>query len=470
MDFPTQALVWAQAPAPSVPSTSLTPLLPLRRWCYGLTLSPPDITPSAQGVVAFLAGLGLLLLIVLVFQGPGKAIRQLLDLSGQIRLIRSAAGRVGRASRLLMVAITMTVLSWTAGEALLLGRMAGLQDLQALLRTRSHTEIALEQGALAALTPLRDAAGLADNLPWLVLAAFLVFRISIEPQAWSPKRDGDLAPATLLPRPGFTTAVWGSAALYALYRLISWGTGSIELPLSSILVVETVLVPAVMLTVDAFLFAWLLVELRDAGPGRLATERFDASQAVGLLPGAALACVAALPARYVATFLLLVMSYLPTAVTSTVVGQAIRWQLGWGLVDLQAATLCLVGLAGATAWSRGSLRESLLGYGRMLEADGVRVLVVLALAGAASALVSSIAYAIVLLLPPQSWVLAAADAYAHFATLPIGLWTLAALIELGERSLPVADLAEAEAHVDQADAGLALTASDEPESRVGALS
>ncbi len=56
-------------------------------------------------------------------------------------------------------------------------------------------------------------------------------------------------------------------------------------------------------------------------------------------------------------------------------------------------------------------------------------------------LLAAAAYAVVLLLPVQSWVLAAADSYAHFATLPVGLWTLAALIELAERSLPVASLA-----------------------------
>jgi len=43
------------------------------------------------------------------------------------------------------------------------------------------------------------------------------------------------------------------------------------------------------------------------------------------------------------------------------------------------------------------------------------------------------------LLPPAGWVLPAADSYAHYVTLPVGLWTLAALIELAERSLPVAD-------------------------------
>ena len=62
------------------------------------------------------------------------------------------------------------------------------------------------------------------------------------------------------------------------------------------------------------------------------------------------------------------------------------------------------------------------------------------------ACVSAVAYAVVLLLPAQSWVLNAADSYAHFLTLPVGLWTLAALIELAQRSLPMASPARAAAH------------------------
>ena len=96
------------------------------------------------------------------------------------------------------------------------------------------------------------------------------------------------------------------------------------------------------------------------------------------------------------------------------------------------------GLAGAVAWSRGSIRGAIAGYGRLLEFEGGHVVAVAGIAGIASGLLAAAAYAVVLLMPAQSWVLAAADSYAHFATLPVGLWTLAALIELGERSLPTA--------------------------------
>ena len=65
----------------------------------------------------------------------------------------------------------------------------------------------------------------------------------------------------------------------------------------------------------------------------------------------------------------------------------------------------------------------------------------MAMAGVAACVLSALAYSVVLLLPPAGWVLPAADSYAHYATLPVGLWTLAALVELAQRSLPVARLA-----------------------------
>ena len=153
-------------------------------------------------------------------------------------------------------------------------------------------------------------------------------------------------------------------------------------------------------------------------------------------PRAALACALALPARYVATFVLLGQAYLRTSASATSVGDYVRWQLGWGLTDLQAASLVGIGLAGAVAWSRGTIRGAIAGYGRLLTAEGGHLVAAVAMACVGSGLVAAAAYAVVLLLPVQTWVLGAADSYAHFATLPIGLWALAAFIELAERSLP----------------------------------
>ena len=55
-----------------------------------------------------------------------------------------------------------------------------------------------------------------------------------------------------------------------------------------------------------------------------------------------------------------------------------------------------------------------------------------------------VAYLLVLSLPTSTWALAAADSYAHYGTLPVGLVLLAALVELGERSLPMAMAARPE--------------------------
>jgi hypothetical protein len=124
-------------------------------------------------------------------------------------------------------------------------------------------------------------------------------------------------------------------------------------------------------------------------------------------------------------------------------GRSIRWQLGWGLVDLQAASLVVVGLVGVAAWSRGSPWETLNGFIRLLKGQGGHLVVSLLMAGAAACALAGLAYSVVLLLPPAGWVLPAADSYSHYVTLPVGLWTIAALVELSERTLPVARPARA---------------------------
>jgi hypothetical protein len=244
------------------------------------------------------------------------------------------------------------------------------------------------------------------------------------------------------PQPGWSTIAWGSAALYGLYRLVSRGAGAGELPIGQCLMVETLVIPAFMLVSDGLLLAWVLVELRDAGLEDAGEDRLDPYRVLNLLPGTLLACFAALPARYIATFVLLASYHLPTSMTTSVIGRYIRWQLGTGLADLQAVSLLFVGVGGVVAWTRGTLTSGLSGYVRLLRFEGARLVACLSVAGVAAGGCSAVAYFVVLLLPSQAWVLPAADSYAHFATLPIGLLTLAAFIELAERSLPMATLAE----------------------------
>ena len=84
------------------------------------------------------------------------------------------------------------------------------------------------------------------------------------------------------------------------------------------------------------------------------------------MPASALACVLVLPSRYLATFVWLSKDYFPTWVNATPIGRYVRWQLGWGLTDLQAVGLVMVGLAGIVAWSRGTIWGSLVGFRRLL--------------------------------------------------------------------------------------------------------
>ena len=430
------SVVWGQSAGTNPGAFSL---LALRRWYTSLTLSSPDPVPSLYGLWSWLAGLGALLLVAMVVQGPGRALGQLFDLPGHFRLLIEAGGRLRRSGRLLAVTIGMTVVAWTASQTVSFAREQGKTDLLLLLKSRGLRPLAIEQGIMAALTPLRDVVGLGDNLLLLVIATVLVFRASVDRMSGLDSFYRE--PRTLSMTSGWETVVCGGSALYSLYRLVSLGMATGGLPPGGCLIIEGAVVPMAMLMADSLLLAWVLVELRSAGLGDETSERINPDLATGLMPGAALACLAAMPARYVATGVLLASMQLPASATTTALGSYVRWQLNWGLAELQGAAVVAAGLAGAVVWSRGTLGEASRGYGRMLAADGGRLVAVLAGAGLAAGSVSAVAYLVVLSLPASTWALAAADSYAHYATLPIGLLTLAALVELGERALPEAALA-----------------------------
>jgi hypothetical protein len=235
--------------------------------------------------------------------------------------------------------------------------------------------------------------------------------------------------------------VGACAILYILYRLFARAAGGGELPVGNCLILEALIVPALMLICDGFLLAWILAELRDGGPADDQAGRIDPWPAIDLMPAACLVCLAALPARYAATLILLASQHFPATWMAGGAGSAVRWSLGPGLVVLQASSLALMGIAGAAAWGRGSIPEAVRGFGRLLGLDGGRLVAVAVMAALGCGAFSCAAYAILFLLPPAGWVLPAADAYAHYASLPVGLWTLAALLQLGERSLPSARLA-----------------------------
>lgn len=447
MGWMTTPIVWAQSGASTNPAAAA--YLALRRWCGGLTLTSPEPVPGLEAFWLFAGALGILLVIGLALQGIGPFFRQLVDVPGHVRLARAAAGRVWRSGRLVVAAIGVTVLSWTGSQALAFyfgNAERGRGDLLLLFRIRSRFELAFEQGLTAALTPLRDLAGLADNLPALLAATWLAFRFAsssrpvfvVDPTTHHGSAPTWSSAGERRTLEGWSTVVWSCTGLYALYRVVAWAAGSPDLPVGNCLLVESVIVPFLMLACDGFLLAWVLVELRDAGLDVRGEGRLDTASALRLMPAAALGCLVALPARYVATAVFLGSQHVPARVLATWFGRAVRWQLGWGLVELQAASLVLVGLVGVVAWSEGSTAGTLHGFRRLLARQTGRLIVVLAIAGAASAAAAGAAYFVVFLLPPAGWLLAAADSYAHYATMPIGLWTIAALVTLAEHSLPVA--------------------------------
>jgi hypothetical protein len=423
--------------------------LALRRWCGGLTLSSSQAAPGFEAVWLFLGALGVLLVLGLAFQGAGALFHQIGDVLGHARLARAASARVWRAGRLVIAAIAFTVLSWTGAQTVSFyfeSPDRGRSDLLLLLHTRSRGEIAVEHAMTAALTPLRDLAALADNLPVLLVVIWLVFRFSTSGRpifTVDPRNAAQGAAPRFTYRDrtkvdGWATVIWACAGLYAVYRLVGKAAGSPDLPVGNCLLMEALIVPLLMLVCDGFLLAWVLVEVRDAGSDVRGESRLNPTEALKLMPASALGCFLALPARYTATAVFLGSQHVPTQVLATEFGRAIRWMLGPGLIELQGASLVLVGAVGVVAWSRGAIGETLHGYRRLLSRETGRLIIVLVIAGLGCAAASGGAYLVVLLLPPAGWVLAAADAYAHYATTPVGLWTLAALIALAERSLPVA--------------------------------
>jgi hypothetical protein len=437
MGWSTLPVFWAQAAAPAPGSNAFAPMA-LRRWFASVTLSSAEPAPSLLGLRLVLAAVGAVFLLALVAQGPARFARQLVDVAGHLRLVRQALARLRGAARVVAVTLGMTVVAWTGSQTLNYSNEAARADLQLLFRSRSLAELGVEHGLMAALTPLRDVLALSGDLLLVILTGLVVFRACAE-------RWGNVSPfrtVARVPRPAWGNVVWMGSALYVLYRLVALGGGAGDLPLGNCLIVEVAIVPSLMAVCDGFLLAWLLVELRGATAGETGQGPLDPQPAIALAPGATLACVLGLPARYAATAVVLAAWHVPATVGATGLGRYMRWQLSGGLAALQAGSWVALGLAGAVAWTRGGCGTAVRLYGRMLQAEGSRVAVTVAAAAAATGAGSALVYLLELALPPQSWVLAAADAYAHYVSLPVGLLALAALVELGERALPTARLVE----------------------------
>ena len=413
--------------------------LALRRWFASLTLSPPAIHAGTlpEAIWLGLGALGLLLLVVMVVQGPRLALGQLVDLRGHLQLWDAAVGRVRRSIRLIIVVVGVSVVSWTVAQGLRYADLTGRDDLALLLKDRRVVDVVWAQGALAALTPIRDVVGLGMMSLMLLGATFVLFQYSTF--RWSAIRP---APEIRARVTFWATVGWGSTAFYAIDRFVGLvATGQSDRPYGGCFGLGAVGVPALMALADGVMVAWVLVELRHGGTQRSGggteeTDRLDVTGVVLALPAAIIGCVLTMPARYIATGVALGSEYLPVSVLAKPdVVAFLRWELSWGLMVWQAVGLMFLGWLGVAAWSRGRRWETIRGFGRLLAHDGGRVVVVLALGALTAGVLSGLAYALILALPAAPWVLSAADSYAHYATIPVGLVTLAALVELAGRSV-----------------------------------
>ena len=155
-------------------------------------------------------------------------------------------------------------------------------------------------------------AALGDNLTLVLIVVVVAFRASLELPGWGIPPDYSRKAQRRHPVSRWSTAIWGSGSLYALYRAVGWGASSGDLPLGGCLVVEAAFVPILMLVCDGFLLAWVLTELRNVGLKTTGDDRLDIREAIALMPAAALACFVALPSRYLATFVWLSAAYFPT--------------------------------------------------------------------------------------------------------------------------------------------------------------
>ena len=199
-------------------------------WYASLTLSTPDSVSGPAWLWPVLLGLAGVLVLAIVHQGPGRAIRQLLDIPGHLRLFSAAMGRLKRAGRLIAVIAGVSVVCWTVSQTFSYVDPQGREDLTLLLKGRRLVSVAVEEGVLAGASPLRDIVGLGNLIPLLIASGVLVFQFSSD--RWGSV-DRVISPrATRLAAWG--TVGWGATALYATYRTIGLFYGATDLPMGKL--------------------------------------------------------------------------------------------------------------------------------------------------------------------------------------------------------------------------------------------
>lgn len=427
-------------------------ILALKRWVGQGTLTTPRTT-SATDLLAryWLFVLVAIVLIVLLIQGPGRFFAGLLRKSEFETTLKMGLRRLRARLLVPMAMFGLVLCSWSTSQLLQYGMTANLDSLMLTLRGKTVSSFALEQGILAALTPLRDLINLADIWPMVAAGLFFAFRYSSQAQ-WIPNsiKTRSQVRAQLL-----VQFFWIVASVWLVYRLVLGVSGDGGLPLHSGAWFEIVVEPITMILIDATLLAWVIVELRDSlekGSDQLAP---DAEAVFGLFPAILLIAILLAPARVFAHVVWLTWnSVLETMGDSAELpARAVEWvvwALSWGLIDLQIVVAPLAILAGAVAFGGGSIRSTLGIAWRTLRQRGSQYFLI-TLAFMAFAFLSSSAMTVLMLYhPAEPWVLMAADFYAHLASLGLGLWYLSCLIELAAPFAKIETVETAEQAVPEA--------------------
>lgn len=419
-------------------------LLALKRWVAGATLTSPDTVPSPDFQSRFwLLGLLLMIAISLIAQGPRRFFTGLLEWSTVRQVIHLSFRRLRSRPLVPVVLGGMWLVSWSTTQLLQYDSRSGSDNLQMSLRTKTLSAFSLEQGVLAALTPLRDLSNLADCWPLVAAGIFLAFQYNSNLQ-WIPRS----SMSSPMQSSSFWTQVfWIIGCLWLVYRTVIGVSGDDGLPLNTGAYIEVVLEPAIMLIIDSFLLAWVVTEIRDSTVAQSDQMLPDFEKVVNLAPAIFLVNFLIVPGRYFAHALWLVwnslVDYISVAgsASSTIVNYVI-WGLSWGILDMQAIAFPCIVLAGSVAWSQGSIRQLLRVAFRMFRNHGASIFLMVVFLGLINVISAAMITTLILSHPVEPWVFLAAASYCHFTTLFTGLLTLSGLIELGEQSLITASISE----------------------------
>ncbi len=409
-------------------------ILALKRWVGQITLTNPQTTSTADYLARYwLIALAAIFLAALAVQGPKRFFAGLFRKSEFDHTLRSGLRRLRARLLVPMAMLGLVLCSWSTSQLLQYGKTSNLDALQLSLRGKTITAFALEQGSLTAITPLRDLFGLADIWPMVAAGLFCGFRYASQAQ-WIPH---SLKSRSQVRAHFLAQCFWIVASVWLVYRLVLGVSGDGGLPLHSGAWFEVVLEPLTMLLIDSVLLAWVIVELRDsltASSERLAP---NAEGLFDLFPAIIAVSLLLAPARVFSHVVWLSWNSAlenmgDSAQLPAQVVQYVVWGLSWGLIDLQVFAAPLAILAGAVAYSSGSVRGTVGVAWRTMRERGSLYFLVTLVMGTFAFLSTSALTALMLSHPSEPWVLMAADFYSHLASLAIGLWYLSCLVEMAE--------------------------------------